>query len=255
MTRDPSVKPVVFAANWKMHHGPSAAHGFMQAFLNRYERRTDRNVIFFPPALAFAAAHEPASERTDIAFGVQSIHWADRGAFTGELSAPIARDAGAEYVLVGHSERRHVFGETDTQCADKCAAAERAGLTPLLCVGETLDQRERGETEAIVTHQLKAGLSALTQRDVTTSLIAYEPVWAIGTGRNATPEDAAHIHAVLRTALADLIGDRAGGVCILYGGSVTLANVRPLLDAPHVDGVLVGGASLDPHTWASICMT
>jgi triosephosphate isomerase len=156
-------------------------------------------------------------------------------------------------VLVGHSERRHVFGETDEQCADKCAAAERAGLTPMLCVGETLDQRERGETHDVVVRQLTAGLSKLTQRDVTTSVIAYEPVWAIGTGRTATPHDAGETHTVLRAALGDLVGDRAQDVRLLYGGSVTPANVRDLLDAPNVDGVLVGGASLDVASWLSIC--
>jgi triosephosphate isomerase (TIM) len=249
------VKPIVFAANWKMNHGPTAAHAFMRTFLDQYDRRTDRKILFFPPALAFASARELAASRPDIAFGVQNIYWADNGAFTGELSAPMARDAGADYVLVGHSERRHIFGETNPQCADKCAAAERAGLTPLLCVGETLDQRERGETEPIVIHQLKSGLASLTQCDVTTSIIAYEPVWAIGTGRNATPEDAAQIHTVLRNALADLIGDRATQVSILYGGSVTLANVTQLLSAPNIDGVLVGGASLDPAKWLSICAT
>ena len=236
-----------------MNHGPTAAHGFMKTFLQEYDRHNDRTVLFFPPALAFASARELATERPDIAFGVQNIHWADHGAFTGELSAPMARDAGADYVLVGHSERRHIFCETDQQCADKCAAAERAGLKPLLCVGETLEQRERGETESIVVQQLKAGLSTLTQCEVTTSIIAYEPVWAIGTGRNATPEDAAQIHTVLRVALTDLIGDRAHTVSILYGGSVTPTNVRQLLDAPNVDGVLVGGASLDSTKWLSIC--
>jgi triosephosphate isomerase len=247
------MKPTIFAANWKMNHGPSAAHGFMRMFLDLYDRDVNRKIIFFPPALAFATMREAAVERADIGLGVQNIYWADGGAFTGELSAPMARDAGADYVLVGHSERRHIFGETDQQCADKCAAAERAGLTPILCVGETLQERERGITASVVTRQLKIGLSSLTQCDLTTSIIAYEPVWAIGTGRNATPEDAAEIHTVLRTGIADLIGDRAKSVSILYGGSVAPDNVRLLLDAPNVDGVLVGGASLDPHKWLSIC--
>ena len=235
-----------------MNHGPSAARGFMTTFLDRYPKQHDRQILFFPPALTFATVRDALHDRTDIGLGIQNIHWADKGAFTGELSAPIARDAGAEYVLVGHSERRHIFGETDQQCADKCAAAERAGLTPMLCVGETLEQRERGETESIVTRQLKAGLSMLAQRDVTTSLIAYEPVWAIGTGKTATPNDAAQIHAVLRNALADLVGDKASTVRILYGGSVTPANASSLLAAPNVDGLLVGGASLDPEGWSQI---
>jgi triosephosphate isomerase len=236
-----------------MNHGPSAARGFMTDFRARYGRHTDRDVVLFPSALAFAAAYAVGHDMPGVAFGVQNIHTADHGAFTGENAASMAKDAGAQYVLVGHSERRHLFGETDEQCADKCAAAERAGLTPMLCVGETLEQRERGETHDVVVRQLTAGLSKLTQRDVTTSVIAYEPVWAIGTGRTATPRDAGETHAVLREALTTLVGDRAHDVRLLYGGSVTPANVRELLDAPDVDGVLVGGASLDVTSWLSIC--
>ena len=140
-------------------------------------------------------------ERPDILVGVQNIHWEDQGAFTGESSAAMARDAGARVVLVGHSERRHVFGETDEQTALKCAAAARAGLQPMLCVGETLEEREAGQTEAVVLRQLRAGLASLTPAQLGTIAVAYEPVWAIGTGRTATPEDAAAVHRVLRTAL------------------------------------------------------
>jgi len=243
----------IFAANWKMNHGPTAAAGFISQFVQRYARHTDRDVVFFPSALAFGAAYAAGQSTPGIAFGVQNVHSADKGAFTGENSAPIAKDAGAQYVLVGHSERRHVFGESDEQCADKCAAAERAGLIPLLCVGETLAERERGETHDVVVRQLTSGLSKLAQRDITTSVIAYEPVWAIGTGRNATPADAGETHTVLRTALSGLIGDRAQQVRLLYGGSVTPANVADLLEAPNVDGVLVGGASLEVDSWLSIC--
>lgn len=242
----------IFAANWKMNHGPTAARGFMREFIAGHRVRPSYEVFMFPPALAFAAARD-AARHTSIKFGVQNIYYADRGPFTGENSASMAKDAGADYVLVGHSERRQVFGETDADTAAKCAAAERAGLTPLLCVGETLAERERGEMESVVTRQLRAGLSELTQRESTTSVIAYEPVWAIGTGRNATPEDAAQTHGLLRRSLADLLGDRANDVRILYGGSVTPANVGALLDAPDVDGVLVGGASLEVDHWLSIC--
>jgi triosephosphate isomerase len=247
----------IFAANWKMNHGPTAAHGFMQEFAARYQARPDRELIFFPPALSLAAAIAGAvagaGRRLPFRFGVQNIYSADSGAFTGENSAPMAKDAGADFVLVGHSERRHVFGETDAECAARCVAAERSGLTPLLCVGETLDQRERGEAESVVTRQLESGLAELTQRETTTSVIAYEPVWAIGTGKNATAEDASQIHGVLRRALSDLIGDRSAEVRILYGGSVKPDNAAELLDAPEVDGVLVGGASLDVESWLSIC--
>jgi triosephosphate isomerase len=243
----------VIAANWKLNHGPTAARAFMRAFTERYTPLPDRDVIVFPSALALAAAIDGAGDRSPVRFGVQNVYYADRGAFTGENSAPQARDAGADFVLVGHSERRHVFGATDRDCAATCAAVERAGLTPMLCVGETLEERERGETESVVTRQLRAGLSELGQHEATGALIAYEPVWAIGTGRTATPDDAAQIHAVLRNVLGELVGDRASEVRILYGGSVTPANASQLLAAPNVDGLLVGGASLDVDSWLSIC--
>ncbi len=242
----------IFAANWKMNHGPTAAAGFIHQFRSRWVKG-DAEVAFFPSALSFAAVRAAAGDPSPFKLGVQNVYAADRGAFTGENSAPMAKDAGADYVLVGHSERRHVFGETDADCAAKCAIVERSGLTPLLCVGETLQQRQKGETSSIVTRQLREGLAKLDQIEATTSVIAYEPVWAIGTGQNATPQDAAETHAVLRRALRDLIGDRAAEVSILYGGSVTPANAAQILAASDVDGVLVGGASLEVESWLSIC--
>jgi len=242
----------IFAANWKMNHGPTAAAGFIQEFRKRWTAG-DAEVAFFPSALSFAAVRAAAGDPCPFKLGVQNVYCADRGAFTGENSAPMAKDAGADYVLVGHSERRHVFGETDTDCAEKCAVVERSGLTPLLCVGETLGQREHGETSKVVARQLRAGLAMLDQIELTTSVIAYEPVWAIGTGKHATPDDAARTHGVLRRALGELIGDRAAEVSILYGGSVTPANVGQILAASDVDGVLVGGASLEVDSWLSIC--
>ncbi len=256
------MKALIFAANWKMNHGPTTARAFICDFVQRYAPRADRQVIFFPPALSFDAARTAVASATpdhvarpDIAFGTQNIYWEDKGAFTGEISAPIARDAGATYTLVGHSERRHVFGETNSECAQKCAAAERANVAPILCVGETLEQRERGETETIVIEQLKSGLGSLTRLAQDPLIIAYEPVWAIGTGKNATPDDAAQIHTVLRGTLTELIGDKAESASILYGGSVKADNARQLLDAKNVDGLLVGGASLDVDSWLSICLS
>ena len=248
------MKRPVFAANWKMNHGPTDAKAFMRTFLAHYARRPDRTVLFFPPALTLHAVLDALRERHDILVGVQNIHWEDKGAFTGESSAPIARDAGARFVLVGHSERRHVFGETDEQAGKKCAAAVRAGLIPMLCVGETLTQREQGETEAVVLRQLSAGTALLEPAQVATMLIAYEPVWAIGTGKNATPEDASLVHAVLRGALKSKVPDRAH-IPILYGGSVNRGNAAALIAAPDVDGLLVGGASLDAEGWSSIVRT
>ena len=242
----------IFAANWKMNHGPTSAAAFIHQFRSRWKRGT-AEVAFFPSALSFAAVRAAAGDPSPFKLGVQNVYFKDNGAYTGENSAPMAKDAGADYVLVGHSERRHVFGETDADCAAKCAAVERAGLTPLLCVGETLEQRERGETAAIVAAQLIAGLSALDQAEVTTSVIAYEPVWAIGTGRTASPADAAETHGMLRRTLRELIGDRSAEVSILYGGSVTTGNVAAILAADDVDGVLVGGASLEVDSWLSIC--
>jgi triosephosphate isomerase len=155
-------------------------------------------------------------------------------------------------VLVGHSERRHVFGETDEQTAKKCDLVIRAGLIPMLCVGETLDEREAGHTEAVVLRQLAAGLGSLDDAQVVNVVIAYEPVWAIGTGRTATPDDASAVHAAIRRALRERVGDRAAVMPILYGGSVNRGNAKLLLAAPDVDGLLVGGASLDAGNWAAI---
>ena len=242
----------IFAANWKMNSGPGEVRTFMRVFLTRYARRPDRTVMFFPPALSLAAVRDALRERTDIFTGVQNIHWEPKGAFTGENSAAIAVDAGATHVLVGHSERRHLFGETDDQTARKCAAAFAAGLVPMLCVGEKLEERERGETESVVVRQLRAGLSLLSNAQIRTALIAYEPVWAIGTGRTATPADATAVHLAIRAELKKIAGEHGTPVPILYGGSVNAQNVRALLDAAAVDGVLVGGASLDAEGWATI---
>jgi len=244
-------KPV-FAANWKMNHGPTDAKAFLRTFLVHYARRADRTVVFFPPALTLHAVADALRERPDVLVGVQNIHWEPKGAFTGELSAPIARDAGARLVLVGHSERRHVFGETDEQTRLKCGAVVAAGLTPMLCVGEKLDERDRGEAEAVIVRQLRAGFASLQPAQVATALVAYEPVWAIGTGKTASPTDASTMHAVVRRVLKEIAGDRAASIPLLYGGSVSRGNVAELIAAPEVDGVLVGGASLDADGWATI---
>ena len=246
------VRPV-FAANWKMNHGPTAARAFVAEFAALHPARADRTVILCPSSLAFSATREALSSRPDIGLGVQNVHWEEKGAFTGEGSAAIAADAGAAFALVGHSERRHVFGETEAESAKKCAKVVEHGLVPILCVGETIEQRERGETEQVVLHQLRTGLSSLSQDDIREVLVAYEPVWAIGTGRTATPDDAAVVHRVIRAALVELVGESGRAVPILYGGSVTPANASSLLAADEVDGLLVGGASLDPKSWAAVC--
>lgn len=245
----------VFAANWKMNHGPTDARSFMRSFLAHYPRRQDRQIIFFPADVSLSAVVDSLRERPDIKAGVQNIHWEDKGAFTGEISAAMARDAGAGLVLVGHSERRHVFGETDEETARKTGAAVRAGLVPMLCVGEKLEEREGGQTGSVVLRQLRAGLSQLEPHAIAGVSIAYEPVWAIGTGRTATPADASAVHATIRTELTAMIGQKANAIPILYGGSVNRGNARSLLEAEGVDGLLVGGASLDAEGWSTICRT
>lgn len=242
----------VLAANWKMHHGPSSARAFMRTFLDLVDPLPGRQLIFFPSAISVSTIIEMTHDREDILVGVQNIHWGEKGAFTGEISAEMARDAGARVVLVGHSERRHVFGETDEESGRKVAAAVRAGLLPLLCVGELLEERERGETETVVLRQLRAGIREVDDHAVAGLLLAYEPVWAIGTGRTATPADASAIHRVIREELRARLGERADTVPVCYGGSVNRGNVSELLAADEVDGVLVGGASLDAQGWSSI---
>ncbi|HVH09476.1 MAG TPA: triose-phosphate isomerase, partial [Gemmatimonadales bacterium] len=188
------MRRLLFAANWKMHLGPDDARSYLKTFRARYNRREDRDVWFFPPAVSVEAASQAVRERADLLVGVQDIHWEPKGAFTGAFSAPLALAAGARATLVGHSERRHVFGETDEDTRRKVSAALAAGLAPMLCVGETLAEREAGHTLAVVVRQLAAALGALDGATLARVVVAYEPVWAIGTGRNATPADAAAVH-------------------------------------------------------------
>ena len=221
-------------------------------FLPQFARLQDRRVLFFPPAVSLHVVVQAIKERADLDAGVQNIHWEDKGAFTGEISGSLARAAGARYALVGHSERRHVFGETEEETGKKVAAAVKAGLTPMICVGETLAQREAGNTLAVVKNQLKAAVAGVEASSVATTMIAYEPVWAIGTGKTATPEDAREVHVALRAELRAIAGERGAAVPILYGGSVNRSNVNSLLAADEVNGVLVGGASLDAEQWLAI---
>jgi triosephosphate isomerase len=248
------VKAPIFAANWKMHHGPIAARDFVTAFLNDFLPTDERTVILAPPAVSIEAVRGMLRTRGEILVGVQNISTEPKGAFTGETSAAMAKEAGAIVAIVGHSERRHVFGETNEQTAAKCVRAFEAGMTPMLCVGEKIEQRERGMTEQVVITQLREGLGKLSRDQILTMPIAYEPVWAIGTGKTATPEDAAAVHAVIRSTLKELAGPSALNP-ILYGGSVNETNASALLAADGVSGLLVGGASLDPAGWARICST
>jgi triosephosphate isomerase len=244
------VRDLVFAANWKMNIGPLEARQYMRSFLDAGRLPEGRSVWFFPPAVSIEAVAQAIGSNEQLLVGAQDIYWEPKGAFTGQVSGPLASQAGARAVLIGHSERRHVFGETDEQTGKKMAAALAAKLHPVLCVGETLEQRDAGQTLAVVTRQLGA---ALAERASTARVtIAYEPVWAIGTGRNATPRDAATVHAAIRAWLEQ---HGAAETRILYGGSVNLKNAADLLAEQELDGVLVGGASLDPHGWAELVRT
>jgi triosephosphate isomerase len=244
------MRSLIFAANWKMHLAPAEARAFATRFLELTRPADGRTLWFYPSAVSIEATAEAFAARGDIRVGAQDIHWEPKGAFTGATSIPLASGAGATGALVGHSERRHVFGETDVETGRKVRALLAAGLMPMLCVGEKLEEREAGQTEAVCRRQLRAGLEGVPPADLARVAVAYEPVWAIGTGRNATPSDAAAVHRAIRQELAAM--GRTGPARILYGGSVNRGNVLALLAERELDGVLVGGASLDPEAWAEI---
>jgi triosephosphate isomerase (TIM) len=248
-----TIRRPVIAGNWKLNHGPARARDFFRAFLQQAQPSDARTLAFFPPSLSLAAAREALGSREDILLGVQNLFWEESGAFTGEISAPLAREAGAKLALVGHSERRHVFGETEAETARKVVAALKGGLLPVLCVGESLEEREAGRAQQAVTRQLSAVLESFPADRVSDLLIAYEPVWAIGTGRTASPADASEMHQYIRSVLRSSFADPASEVPLLYGGSVKPENAAELLASPEVDGLLVGGASLDPAGFAEIC--
>jgi triosephosphate isomerase len=242
-------RPLLFAANWKMNVAPGEARTFLDRFLAIDKPVHERIVAFFPPAVSLETTAARLAGHEHYLVGAQNISWEPKGAYTGATSVALERGAGAGAALVGHSERRHVFGETDEETNKKTRAVLDGGLLAILCVGEKLLERERGETEAVVRRQLRAGLAGV--KPDADLVIAYEPVWAIGTGRNATPSDAAAVHAGIRVVLVELGFPR--DTRVLYGGSVSPGNVGQLLGEPEVDGVLVGGASLDPDSWAAIC--
>ena len=250
----------IVAGNWKMHHGPAETRSFLDRFTA--DGGGGVRILLFVPALSLAAARARLGAGAAIGLGVQNVHWEAAGAFTGEISAEMALGAGAGFALVGHSERRQLFDETDEEAARKAAAVRRAGMTPVVCVGETLEERVAGRLEEVVGDQLRPVLETLGRIPRGAAgpgslplMIAYEPVWAIGTGRTATPEDARTAHAFIRTRLAgSLGGSHAASVPILYGGSVHAENARELLNTPEVNGVLVGGASLDPGSFAGIAV-
>ncbi len=232
------------AGNWKMFKTVADTVKYVKEFRGLVKDIADVEIVLAPPATALHAAAE-AARNSNVAIAGQDLHWEREGAFTGALSAGMIREAGAEYVIIGHSERRTLFGETDATVNRKIAAAFAGGLVPIVCIGETLDQRDRQETFDVLDRQIKQGLDGVSGEQLGQLVIAYEPVWAIGTGRNATPEQAGEAHAHIRSRLRQWFGAEAADLChVIYGGSVKPENIRDLIVLPDVDGALVGGASL-----------
>ena len=240
------------AGNWKMFKTVHEAVLFAKELRSIVKDLTDVEMVVAPPFTAVAAVAE-ALRNTNVGVAAQNLHWERDGAFTGEISAGMITEAGAEYVIIGHSERRRLFGETDATVARKVAAAIEAGLTPIVCVGETLEERERNETLAVLDRQIKDGFDGITGEQVGALVIAYEPVWAIGTGRTATAAQAQEAHAHIRQRLRQWFGGPAADEChVIYGGSVKPDNTRDLVGQPDVDGALVGGASLEIKSFSEI---
>jgi triosephosphate isomerase len=242
----------LIAGNWKMFKTVREAVAFVRDLEGRVRNVAGVQIVVAPtfPALQPVAA---ALDGSSIGVAAQNLHWEREGAFTGEVSAAMIRDAGAQWVIVGHSERRTLFGETDETVNRKVRAAITATLTPIVCIGETLEERETGQTLAVLDRQIKAGLDGVTGGELAALVMAYEPVWAIGTGRTATPAQAQQAHEHVRGRLTQWFGPDAASRCrVLYGGSVKPDNIGALMAQPDVDGALVGGASLDADSFAKI---
>ena len=240
------------AANWKMFKTVHEAVVFAKEFRALVKDVTDVEIVVAPPFTALHAVVEAVRNST-VGVSGQNLHWEREGAFTGEISAGMLKEAGAEYVIIGHSERRRLFQETDETVNRKLLSALAAHLTPIVCIGETLEEREGNETMTILDRQIKAGLDGLTGDQVAGLVIASEPVWAIGTGRNATPAQAGEAHAHIRSRLRQWFGAAAADQChVIYGGSVKPDNIHELILLPDVDGALVGGASLDVRAFGDI---
>jgi triosephosphate isomerase len=233
------------AANWKMHKTVHEAVVFVKEFRSLVKDIDDVEIVVAPPFTAVHAVAE-AARNSNVGVSGQNAHWEKQGAFTGEVSADMVREAGADYVILGHSERRRLFGETDETVNRRLVAALGAKLTPIVCIGETLDEREADQTLSVLDRQIRAGFDGMTGEQIASLVIAYEPVWAIGTGRNATPEQAEEAHAHIRQRLRQGFGGQAADQChVIYGGSVKPDNIHELVTLPDVDGALVGGASLE----------
>ncbi|HHV71022.1 MAG TPA: triose-phosphate isomerase [Clostridia bacterium] len=241
--------------NWKMHYTVIESLQLVMGLNNNYTRDVNGQtveIVVCPPFTALADVGRFLTQ-TEIKLGAQDAFYEPQGAYTGEISVPMLKELNCEYVIVGHSERRHILKEDEELIQKKFAAVLRYGLIPILCVGETLDQRQKGETEKVIKRQLQSALKGISEENSQRFVVAYEPVWAIGTGQNATPEQANEVCSLIRKELSDILGNGAGDwISILYGGSVKPNNAAELISQPEIDGLLVGGASLDARDFTSI---
>ncbi len=246
-------RPLI-AGNWKMNSDRASAVTLASGIAERSGEASEVDFLVCPPSIYLAPVREALGD-APVALGAQNMHHEAGGAFTGEISASMLQDVGAQFVILGHSERRHIFGETDALVNKKTLAALAAGLTPIVCVGELLEQREAGQTGDVIRTQFEGSLAGVTAEQIARTVLAYEPVWAIGTGKVATPEQAEQVHADLRKLLAERYNvEIADQVRILYGGSVKPDNAEELLSQPNVDGALVGGASLKVDDFLGIAL-
>src|SRR5438477_7049689 len=243
----------IVAANWKMNMTQGEATAFVSTFLLEISQSREVEIVIVPPFTAIAAVNAALENAPHVKVGAQNMHWERSGAFTGEISPAMLRDLFVRYVVLGHSERRALFCETDEIVNRKVRAAHEATLRPIVCIGETLEQRDKGNVEKILSIQLRSSLADLNEKELQETVIAYEPVWAIGTGRNATPAQAQEAHAFIRATLREMSDDAtADRIRIQYGGSVKPDNALSLMSQLDIDGALVGGASLDPRSFARI---
>lgn len=244
-------RPVI-AGNWKMFKTISETKTFFSSFLPLVSGVSHCEIVVAPPFMSLVAA-SVAATGSRVAISAQDVYWKKEGAFTGEVSIPMLLDVGCTHTIIGHSERRQFFGETDETVNEKARAAVAGGLQPIVCVGETLAERDAGKAAEVVRRQVRHGLAQLTESDLSPMIVAYEPVWAIGTGRTATPETAAEMHGEIRRTIGEIWGAKAAAAMrILYGGSVKPDNIQELMRREDIDGALVGGASLDPTSFAAI---
>jgi triosephosphate isomerase len=244
--------PIIIAGNWKMNKTASEARTFFSEFIKLIKDVKDVEIIIAPPFTALSAAAD-AIKDTKIKLSAQDMFWEEKGAFTGEISSIMIKDAGCSLCIIGHSERRQYFGETDEAVNKKIKTALKFGLAPIFCIGENLKEREASKTMKVIETQLQGGLTGLSEIDMHRIILAYEPVWAIGTGKTATPAQAQEVHKYIRDYIRKNAGDKiADGMRILYGGSVTPENINGLMAEEDIDGALVGGASLKPDSFAGI---